>query len=120
MKSIDLGTLLPKSTEVARNRQVEQQRPATVQQQFAAEAQKQVQRRQQSVQRSAASEKARIGQDQREGQGRGGQRRSSQRGGPKPARPVAGKAGEPAGREAPDGRGRFVDIVLGWMDGHGE
>lgn len=121
MKPMDIGTLLPRSTEVARNRGVEQQRPATTQQQFAAEVQRQVQHKRQTVVRSEAAEKAKIGQDRGKapGRDRGGQgkaRRAARAAGGRGA--AAAKAA--AGRESPEGRGRLVDIVLGGDDSHGE
>src|SRR4030042_249525 len=63
MKPMDIQTLLPKSTEVARARHVEAKRSETFQQQFVAEAHRKNMQKQQTVSAPMTVRRLRIDRD---------------------------------------------------------
>jgi hypothetical protein len=111
---MDIQTLLPKSTDVARAKHVEGKRSETFQQQFVVEANRKNVKKQQTVGASTIVRRLRIDRDG----GSGGRERrpghdhpakkTAQNG--SGARQVQGD-GAQAGR--PDGTGRLVNVMLG-------
>jgi hypothetical protein len=118
MKPVDLGTLLPKSTEVARSQQNEQQRPGTAQQQFATEARRHSAEQERTVRRAERAHLARIERDARR-RGDAPSQDGAPRRGPRRDTSPDGKSGtgDQPGR---DGRGRLLDLVMGSQLGAGE
>lgn len=120
MKPLDLQTLLPKSTEIAKSRHLEQQRPETAQQQFALETRRQAVAQQRTVRRAESARGSKVNQDGR----RGGSGGSSQSQGQTGSRKTADAnrqmpAAERDSRSELDGKGKFIDIVLGSMGSWG-
>ncbi len=111
MKPVDLGTLLPKSTEVARSQQIEQQRHGTAQQQFGAEVRRYAAEQQLTVRRPEAAQGGRVQRDGRRDPDT--QKRERRRAlGQTAASPSADPA-DPSGKDVKGGKGRLLDMVLG-------
>lgn len=116
---MDMQTLLPRSADVARARQVEINRPAAAQQHGAEELHRRAARRQHVVGETAQVRGGRVSRDGRRA-GNGDQKQSPGQkgdgttGGGAPV--GAGDAGPKAGGE-PSTRGRIVDVVLGLGSG---
>ncbi|MHB8926028.1 MAG: hypothetical protein ACYC9Q_00010 [Bacillota bacterium] len=110
LKSVDLQTAIPKSTEIAKVKQVEDRDAGNRQQQFATQFQRRVERRQQQVTSSPDLRQSRVDPD---AQGdRGGEQAPDD--GRRP--PAEGRPGEsPARRGKPEpgpGKGKRLDITI--------
>ncbi|MDP2872534.1 MAG: hypothetical protein Q8P31_08370 [Bacillota bacterium] len=108
MKPMDLQTLLTRSTDVARSRHVEIQRPALAQQQFAAEINRTVVHKQRTVGETPGVRGGRIDRDSKRGRGRESGSGREPGGGPGGDPPNDGAAGPQQGA----GKGRLVDVIL--------
>ncbi|MHB8757738.1 MAG: hypothetical protein ACYC6V_06975 [Bacillota bacterium] len=109
LKSIDLQTAIPKSTEVAKVRQVEDREAGNRQQQFATQFQKRVERRRQQVNSAPDPHGSHVDPDAHGGrdggqspdeEGRGG-------GGGREEKQAQGRRPEPG-----PGKGKRLDITI--------
>jgi len=116
LKSVDLQTAIPKSTEVAKVKQIEERDAGNRQQQLATEFQRRVERRQQQVTSSPHLRESRVDPD---GRGAG---RSAGRGPGRGPDQQAGRQARGDGRTGPDesppgpppesGKGKRLDITI--------
>ena len=113
MRPMDIQTLLPKSTEVARSRHVEDKRSETFQQQFVAEESRRNLHRQRTVVALPRAQSTRIHRD-------GGSGRRNRHPGQE-HHPDASPQCSPGANQAradeaqssrPDGTGRLVNVVI--------
>ena len=119
MKSVDLQTLLPRVTEVAKTRQVEQQRPGAAQQQFAAEIRRADTERGRQVPETKSADGQKVDRDG--GRRAGGKAADQQRGrdGTGKEDPDRPKEAGAKGARSRGGRGQIVDIVLDYAEWQG-
>ncbi len=117
MKSLDLQMLLPKSTEIAKSRHLEQKGPETTQQQFALETRRQAVTQGRTVRRAEGTRGGKISRDGRRGGSAGSDGSGNPEGGSKGSQAAAATAGsaiaDHESRSDRDGKGKFIDIVLG-------
>ncbi len=109
LKSVDLQTAIPKSTEVAKVKQVEDREAGNRQQQFATQFQRRVERRRQQVSSTPDLHGARVDPDARRGRD-GGEAADGE------GRPGAGgrEENQAQGRkpEPGPGKGKRLDITI--------
>ncbi len=109
LKSVDLQTAIPKSTEVAKVKQVEDREAGNRQQQFATQFQKRVERRQQQVNSATDRRGSRVDPDA--DNGRDGRQAADGEG-----RPGAGgreeKQAQDRKPEPGPGKGKRLDITI--------
>lgn len=98
IKSMDMQTLIPKTTEVSRVQQIQNHRAQVGQEQFASQFRDQMVSRQQQVTDSPKAEKGRVAADSQHGRKHSGSGRKDRRGTRKDA-PVT-----------EDGKGVVLDI----------
>lgn len=84
IRPLDMQTMIPKTTEVSRLQQIEQQRPSGEQQQFGQQLQKQVQQNSQQVIQTNSTEKQFIQKDRGKGSNPEGKNRKGKKDGGKP------------------------------------
>lgn len=108
MKPMDMQALLPRSTDVARSRQVEIHRPAAAQQHGAQEMHRRSAQRHRAVVEADPVRGGRVSRDGKKGSGgEAGGRRSARE-------DSAAGPGAPAPGPGPQAtKGRLVDVVLG-------
>lgn len=121
MRPTDLQTLLPRSIEITRTKDVEAKRPEVFQQHFVAETNRQYARRRQTVGGPAEARNPRIERDKEHSGGEGDQdrgadaehRQPDEERADAPKRPGDQDQPGKAGSGRPDGTGRLVDVVIG-------
>ncbi|HEY3315700.1 MAG TPA: hypothetical protein VGL40_10560 [Bacillota bacterium] len=113
LRPVDIQTVLPKSTEVAKVKQVQDNDPQSRQVQFATQFQHRVERRQQQVTASPQARDSRVDPDARGRKGREGEARDGREGeaGPGEAEAKAGAGGGKRPGPGP-GRGKKLDITI--------
>lgn len=111
LKSVDLQTAIPKSTEIAKVKQVEDRDASNRQQQFATQFQQRVERQQRQVTSSPQTRNPKVDPDSRGNQqgGAGEEGKERREPGRSPGDPTEAAKARP---EPGPGRGKKLDIVI--------
>ncbi len=111
LRPVDIQTAIPKSTEVAKVKQVQDNDAQSRQVQFATQFQQRVERRQQQVTASPQTRDSRVDPDSRRRQGREEEGQEGDGGGRPGEAPRPGATGGTRPEPGP-GRGKKLDITI--------